>query len=176
MTTTTTQPVTVPAAGTYRIDPERSTVSFTTRHMFGLAPVRGTFRLRSGHIRIAGEPAAPTGSSAGATIAADSFHTGTAARDTQIRSASYLDTDRHPDIVFSSTGLERRADGWVLCGTLTVRGTTRPVDVRVVSLAPDGPGLRLRAQARVDRYEFGITAGRGITGRRLTLTLDVLAG
>jgi polyisoprenoid-binding protein YceI len=173
MTTTTTQPVTVPAAGTYRIDPERSTVSFATRHMFGLAPVRGTFRLRSGHIRVAEDPA---GSSAGATIAAESFHTGTAARDTQIRSASYLDTDRHPDIVFSSTGLERRDDGWVLRGTLTVRGTTRPVDVGVVSLAPDGPGLRLRAQARVDRYEFGITAGRGMTGRRLTLTLDVLAG
>jgi polyisoprenoid-binding protein YceI len=173
MTTTTTQPVTVPAAGTYRIDPERSTVSFATRHLFGLGPVRGTFRLRSGHVRIAAEPAE---SSAAATIAAASFHTGSAARDTQIRSASYLDTDRHPDIVFASTGLERHDDGWVLRGTLTVRGTTRPVDVRVVSLAPHAAGLRLRAQARVDRYEFGITAGRGITGRRLTLTVDVLAG
>jgi polyisoprenoid-binding protein YceI len=173
MTTTTTDPVTIPAAGTYRIDPDRSTVSFATRHLLGLAPVRGTFRLRSGHIRVAAEPA---GSEAGATIAAESFHTGTTARDTQIRSATYLDTDRHPDIVFASTGLEQRADGWVLLGTLTVRGRTRPLDVRILSLTPADGGLRLRARARVDRYAFGITAGRGIAGRRLTLTLDVLAG
>ncbi|MGH3759298.1 YceI family protein [Actinophytocola sp.] len=165
-----TEPITIPAAGEYRIDPDRSTISFATRHLFGLAPVRGTFRLRSGHIRVAGRLADST---ARATIAADSFHTATPARDRTIRSARFLDTGNHPDIVFASTGLGQAGDGWVLHGTLTVRGHTRPVRVRVVSLHPSDSGLRLCASARIDRHEFGITAGRGMTGRRLTLTLEI---
>jgi len=170
-TSTTTEPVTIPAPGGYRIDPTRSTVTFSTRHLFGLAPVRGTFRLRSGHIQVADRPELST---AEATVAAESFHTGTSARDAQVRSANYLDAARHPDIVFASTALLRADDAWVLEGTLTVCGRTRPLSLRVLSLSPGESGLRLSAAARVDRYEFGITAGRGITGRRLSLRLDVV--
>jgi polyisoprenoid-binding protein YceI len=168
--TSTTGTVAIPATGEYRIDTERSTISFRTRHLFGLAPVRGTFRLRDGHIRVGAD------SVAHAVVAADSFRTGSRARDTEVRSAHYLDTDRHPDIVFASTRLARTDDDWVLHGTLTVRGHTEPVPVRILSLATADDGVRLRAQARVDRYAFGITAGRGLAGRWLTLTLDVVAG
>jgi len=172
METATRTAVTIPATGEYRIEPARTTITFATRHLFGVAPVRGTFRLRGGHIRVAD----PLGESAvRATIDAASFHTGTGARDSQITSATYLDAQRHPDIVFASTGLARDDDGWVLYGTLTVRGVTRPVPLRVTELSTVGSVLRVRATARVDRYEFGITAGRGITGRRLTMTLDVFA-
>ena len=172
MTSMTANAVTIPATGEYRIDPARSTITFATRHLFGLAPVRGTFRLRGGHIRVT-EPLAS--SAARATIDAASFHTGTAARDTHVTSATYLDAARHPDIVFASTALTRDGDDWVLAGTLTVRGVTRPLPVRVSELSTSDGELRLRAAARVDRHEFGITAGRGMTGRRLTLTLDVVA-
>jgi polyisoprenoid-binding protein YceI len=130
--------------------------------------VRGTFRLRAGDIRVA-DPVED--SAAHATIDAASFHTGTAARDKAIRSASYLDTERHPDIVFAST----RVSDQELHGTLTVRGVTRPLTLTVHELSHVDGELRLTAQARVDRYEFGITAGRGMTGRRLTLTLHVAA-
>jgi polyisoprenoid-binding protein YceI len=172
MTTMTSHAVTIPATGEYRIDPARTTVTFATRHVLGLAPVRGTFPLRGGHIRVA-EPLED--STVRATIDAAGFYSGTAARDATVTSATYLDAARHPDIVFASTALGRDADGWVLAGTLTVRGVTRPVPVRVHELSTVGSVLRVRASARVDRHEFGITAGRGITGRRITLTLDVFA-
>ena len=45
--------VQIPAAGIYQLDPAASTVTFATRHIFGLAPVKGTFRLVSGQITIA---------------------------------------------------------------------------------------------------------------------------
>jgi len=32
----------IPPAGRYRIDPARSTITITTRHLFGLGPVRAT--------------------------------------------------------------------------------------------------------------------------------------
>lgn len=172
MTSMTAGAVTIPATGEYRIDPARTTIAFATRHLFGLAPVRGTFRLRGGHIRVA-EPLASC--AARATIDAASFRTGTAARDSHVTSATYLDAARHPDIVFDSTAMTRDGDDWVLAGTLTVRGVTRPLPVRVLELSTSDGELRLRASARVDRREFGITAGRGMTGRRLTLTLDLVA-
>ncbi|PXY30349.1 hypothetical protein BAY59_14205 [Prauserella coralliicola] len=168
----TTGTVEIPAEGGYRIDPENSTITFVTRHLFGLAPVRGSFALGDGHIEVA-EPV--TESSARAAIPAASVDTRNAARDTTVRSAQYLDAENHPRIGFVSTGLDHGDGGWILHGELTVRGTTRPLDVRVERLRADGGRIRLRASAEVDRYAFGITAMKGMTGRRLTLTLDVTA-
>ena len=39
----------------YRIDPDRSAVTFRTRHLFGLAPVRGRFDIKAGTVDIAAE-------------------------------------------------------------------------------------------------------------------------
>lgn len=171
-TTAETGRVRIPATGEYRFDAESSTVSFTTRHIFGLAAVRGTFRLREGHLRVA-DPV--TESTATATISAASFDTGVSARDTTVRSAQYLDVENHPHITFASTGLVRDGDRWVLRGTLTVRGRGRPVDVLVEEATVDGPRLRLRASARIDRYAWGITAMRGLTGRWLAMVLELRA-
>src|ERR1700743_1981812 len=48
-----------PQPGHYDIDPSRSTVTFRTRHLFGLAPVRGTITIRSGTVDI--EPVTGSG-------------------------------------------------------------------------------------------------------------------
>ncbi|GAB3977686.1 YceI family protein [Plantactinospora veratri] len=40
-------------SGTYTIDPARSVIRFDTRAVFGLLPVRGTFRIGSGTITVA---------------------------------------------------------------------------------------------------------------------------
>ena len=39
-----------PHLGRYRIDPDATTISFRTRHVFGLLPVRGTFAARGGTV------------------------------------------------------------------------------------------------------------------------------
>jgi polyisoprenoid-binding protein YceI len=59
-----------PPSGQYAIDPAGSSVTFVTRHMFGLAPVRGTFAVTSGVLTIA-EPA--EGSRAEVEVSAASF-------------------------------------------------------------------------------------------------------
>ncbi|WP_232376169.1 YceI family protein [Amycolatopsis aidingensis] len=163
----------IPAVGDYRIDPERSAVSFTTRHIFGLAAVRGTFRLREGQIHVA-DPV--SGSTVRASIAAGSFDTGLSARDVTVRSAQYLDTEKHPDITFAADRAERVEGRWVLPGSLTVLGRAREIQVPVEEVRQEGSLLRARASARVDRYEFGITAMKGMTGRYLDLRLEIIAG
>lgn len=168
---TSTETVEVPAPGVYRLEPAESAISFATRHMFGLAPVRGTFALRAGTVDVT-SPAEK--SVVHATIAADSVDTGIAARDNTVRSKQYLDVARHPDITFTANGVARDG-GWVLRGELTVRGRTEPLDVRIDEIRVHDDRLRLLASAEVDRYAWGVTAMKGMTGRRLRFTLSLSA-
>ena len=159
----------IPVAGDYRIDLGKSAVTFTTTHVFGLGRVRGTFQLREGHIHVANPL---RGSSARATIAAASIDTRNPARDATVRS-QYLETDTYPDIAFVSTHLTET--DWVLHGRLMVRGRTQPLDLTVHEARSEGRTLYLKAGCVVDRYAFGITKMRGMTGRTLRLELVVTA-
>src|SRR5215831_16025046 len=117
--------IVAPAPGTYRIDAARSAITFTTRHLFGLGAVRGSFDLHEGEIRIAD----PLGeSSARAKISAASFRTGNPSRDGAVRSARLLDTGAHPGISFLSRRLDQTDGRWILHGLLSVRGKAHPVE------------------------------------------------
>lgn len=171
-TLTQTGPVTVPPTGDYRIDRNRSSVTFTTRHLFGLAAVRGGFAIRDGHIHVADDVRMST---AHAVISAASVDTGNPARDTTVRSARLLDTGSHPDIAFVAGKVEQVDGRWVLRGSLKVRGHACPLDVRVESARVDGRTLVCDATSRVDRYAFGVTAMKLMVARQLTIRLVITA-
>ncbi|MFD0554782.1 YceI family protein [Streptomyces rectiviolaceus] len=56
-----------------------------------------------------------------------------------------------------------------------MRGVTQPVAVTVGAVVPDGRRLTLEGTATVDRYAFGVTTAKGMTGRRLKIDLSVEA-
>jgi polyisoprenoid-binding protein YceI len=166
MTTNTFDP------GIYRIDPERSTITFSTRHLFGLGPVRGTFRLRAGEILVAD----PAGESAvRATVDAGSFHTGNPGRDSIVLSARLLNTGKYPDITFASSQVSESGGRWAVRGTLVVTGHEQPVELAIEQARADGPQLSFLATARIDRYAFGVTAMKGLAARRLNCRLEIAA-
>jgi polyisoprenoid-binding protein YceI len=165
MQTTRSLTEAIPQLGRYRIDPAGSSVTFRTRHLFGLAPVRGRFAVRGGTVDVS-EPV--TGSRVHAEIESGSFRTGNPVRDAQVRSARFLATDAHPVLAFSSEGL----DGQVLTGTLTVREVTRPVRVLTEVTGVSPGSFTARATVRIDRYDFGVTASRGLAGRYLDMTVE----
>ena len=86
-------------------------------------------------------------------------------------SPRFLDPAGHPVMTFQSDRIEK--DGDVLAGTLTVRGTTRPVTLTVTGCEVSRGSFTARATARIDRTEFGITAARGLAARYLNLTLEI---
>jgi polyisoprenoid-binding protein YceI len=158
-------PATIPQLGRYEIDTGGSTVTFRTRHLFGLGPVHGTFAIGSGTIDVA-EPLAE--SAIHAEIDAASFQTRNQMRDATVKSARFLDAYRHPLITFRSEGIDQTA----LTGALTVRGVTRPVSLAVELTDVSPRSFTARATTRVDRTEFGLTASRGLAGRRLDLIVE----
>jgi polyisoprenoid-binding protein YceI len=165
MTTQQDHAVTTPQLGRYEIDTGRSAVTFRTRHLLGLAPLRGRFAVRGGTVDIA-EPLAA--SAVHAEIDAASFHTRNPQRDASVRSARLLDVARHPVITFTSECV----DDQELTGTLTVRGVTRPVTLSVEPLVVSRRSFTVRATTRIDRTEFGLTAYRGLAGRYLDLSVE----
>jgi polyisoprenoid-binding protein YceI len=158
-----------PQVGHYKIDPSRSAVTFRTRHLFGLAPVQGTFAIRAGAMDIA----EPAGASAiCAEVDTASFRTGSSQRDRSVLSPRFLDPDLYPVMTFRSGRID--AAGRELAGVLTVRDVTRPVTFTVTRCAASGRrSFTASATARIDRTEFGITAARGLAARYLDVTVEV---
>ena len=156
----------MPEPGRYEIDTSCSAVTFRTRHLFGLAPVRGSFAIKTGTINIA-EPR--TDSSIHAEIDPVSFRTDNGQRDSKVRSARLLDADRFPVITFRSEGI----DGLTLDGALTVRNVTMPVSLSIEQSAVTPRSFNVRASTRIDRNEFGVTRYRGLAARYLDMTVEV---
>ncbi len=164
--------VDVPQPGRYLISPEHSSAVIRTRHLFGLGAVHAALDLRDGRIWV-GEP--PRSCAVQARFAVPSFQSGNGARDAAVLSPRLLDAEAFPTISFASTELAKENHAWSLRGELEVRGVTRLVEARITALHADGATFRASAQAVIDRYEFGITAYRGLAARKLTVDLTVVA-
>ncbi|MFZ4433872.1 MAG: YceI family protein [Microthrixaceae bacterium] len=171
-----------PTPGTYSLDPSHSHVGFAVKH-FGLSRVRGEFTSFEGTVTIAEDP---TQSTVAVTIQSDSFDSRDEGRDAHVRSADFLDVESHPTLTFTSTSVRPDGDDWIVTGDLTVRGTSRSVDLRTTFDGeiddPYGMGrIAFAASTRIDRTDFGLTwnqaleTGGLVVGKQVDITLEVEA-
>jgi polyisoprenoid-binding protein YceI len=163
---------TLPATGTYTLDPGQTTIRCDCKAMFGLFTVHGTFRLGRGRVSVDADPAR---SSASVVIDAESYSSGNGMRDHDVRSATLLDTGRYPEITFTSVAVRADGDGWRADGSVTARGVTEQASVRITEVRADGRAVRFRATATLDRTSFGITRKKGMVGRTVDLIIDAVA-
>jgi polyisoprenoid-binding protein YceI len=169
MTTTST----LPATGTYTLDPERTAIRCDCKAMFGAFTVHGTLQLSQGQVSIDADPAR---SSVRAVIDAQSYSSGNPMRDHDVRSATLLDTRTYPEISFAGSSARPDGDGWVVDGSVTAHGVTQPVALRLREARQEGGLIRFRATATLDRTAFGITKKKGMVGRAVTVVIDAVAG
>lgn len=144
-------------AGTWTIDPSHSEVGFTVRHLM-VAKVRGTFESFSGTLVIAEDP---LDSSVAADIDLSSINTRDEQRDAHLRSVDFFDVEHHPAMTFRSTGVKAVDDDFVVLGDLTVKGTTRPIELALEfnGVHPDpwgGTRAGFSAETEISRKEFGV--------------------
>jgi polyisoprenoid-binding protein YceI len=171
----------VPAAGTWTIDPAHSAVSFVTRHLM-VSKVRGHFNEYNADLLIAERP---EDSKVDVTISAASVDTGDEGRDGHLRSADFFDVETYPKITFRTLSVEPKGDeDWLVHGELTVRNVTKPVDLDVefAGVTEDPWGntrAGFSATTEIDREDFGLTwnqplAGGGVlVGKRIKLEIEV---
>jgi polyisoprenoid-binding protein YceI len=167
-------------AGTWTIDPAHSEVSFKVRHL--MSKVRGSFDKFSGTVAIAEDVAA---SHATAEIDVTSVDTRNADRDAHIRSKDILGTDEHQNLTFSTTGVRSEGGDYLVDGTLTVKGVTRPVTLNVEfnGVGPDpwgGTRAGFTATTEISRKDYGIEfnvpVGEGaLLGDKVEIQLEIQA-
>jgi polyisoprenoid-binding protein YceI len=158
--------------GEYVLEPGTA-IQFRTRHMFGLAPVKGRLAVQAGTI-VVGEPVEE--SSATATIDAASFSTRNPMRDMPVRSRLFLHVKRHPTFEFQSESISWTGENWRVRGTLNVRGRRGPVELTIEDVKADAAGVTFRASGEIDRYAHGVGAFKGMAARKLTFDLTGRAG
>ena len=163
---------TIPVVGNYQIDQARSRIDFTTTDMFGLRNVNGTFNVSEGAIGVK-DPVQGTAVYAVADPA--SIKTDTPMRDAQVRSRLFLDVKRHPQMTFRSTSVTEADGTWRLSGVLNVKGADAPLELTITDISTTGGELRATATGTVDRFNHGVRAMPGMAGRRVQLTVTVVA-
>jgi polyisoprenoid-binding protein YceI len=158
------------AAQTWRIDPQRSSIGFTIRHMV-VSKAKGTFRKFTG--TATGDPANPTAATLEITIDAASIDTGNADRDKDLRSDNFFDVAKYPAIVFRSKRIVRQGGGLAIVGDLTMHGVTKEVTLAVDRFAAAGANrVQASAKTKINRKDFGITWNRALDGGGVALSDD----
>ncbi len=144
----------------WQIDPAHTNVTVAVKHM-AISTVRGRFT-SGAEGTIEYDPQAPDRAQVELRIKAASIDTGDAKRDGHLRSPDFLDAEKYPEITFKSTKIERQVDNdWLARGDLTIRGVTKPVEVKVETLGVvEDPYVKQRvgfdATARIDRHAWGL--------------------
>jgi polyisoprenoid-binding protein YceI len=113
--------------GDYTVDVQHTRIGIRARHAM-VTTVRGAFTDFTGTAHL--DTAKPAASSVTLRIATASIDTGTPDRDTHLRSADFLDVEKYPEMVFTSTEVEQIDDDvYRVTGDLTIKDVTRPVSI-----------------------------------------------
>jgi polyisoprenoid-binding protein YceI len=165
---------TVPATGTWNIDPAHTSIEFVARHLM-VTKVRGAFKEFSGSFDVAEDPMQSTLS---VDVALASVDTGAEDRDNHLRSPDFFDLENHPTMTFRSTSLAPAGDGWDLAGDLSIKGVTKPVtlDVEFLGVANDPWGnakAAFSAHGEIDREAFGVTWNVALEGGGLLVSKKI---
>jgi polyisoprenoid-binding protein YceI len=137
--------------GTWIADPIHSSIGFAVQHM-GVIPFRGGFETFEAELA----DGKLSGSARVETIETDDENlTG------HLLSPEFFDADRHPVLRFESTEIRREGDRVTIEGLLTLKGESRPVELRGTVTGPladpyGGARLGLELETTIDRTEFGI--------------------
>jgi polyisoprenoid-binding protein YceI len=165
-----------PAGTTWAADPVHSTVAFEVEYA-GVSTFRGSFRDFDATLE-------------GSTLAGSARVASVDVKDEQLsghlQSPDFFDAERHPEIAFRADTLSLDADRTLTgSGELTIKGVTKPVELRghlaaAPSVDPFGrERLGLTLETTIDRNEFGVVwnapnqSGGNYLGDEVTLKADL---
>ena len=141
--------------GTWNVDPTHSHVGFELDYMGGafrgtFSPVEATFAVdEQGDAKLEG------------SAQAEAVKVQDENLNAHLLSPEFFDASRTPVLQFKTTDIRRSGDELTVNGELTIKGTTRPVELNGTVSEPltDAYGrerVTLKLAASVDRTEFGL--------------------
>jgi polyisoprenoid-binding protein YceI len=147
--------------------------------------VKGSFKDFEGALHLDG--ADPSRSTATIDVKMESIDTGSADRDTHLKSSDFFKTDEFPAMTFRSTKAEALGrDDYRITGELSILGTTKPlsIDLEFNGSAKDPFGnerVGFEGKAEILRSEWGLTwnaaleTGGVLVSDKIKLNFDISA-
>jgi polyisoprenoid-binding protein YceI len=163
------------AAETYVLDPAHSIVGFGVKHLV-ISTVRGTFDDVTATLTYDEQDV--TKSSVEVTIKTASINTRNERRDGDLRSASYFEAEKYPDITFKSKKIVAANTGHVAVGDFTMHGVTKEISLpfTITGKIKDhrgNPRIGTESHLTIDRRDFGISASAVMEGGGLVVSNEV---
>ncbi len=171
------------ALSTYTIDASHSGIHFIARHMV-ITKVRGSFGGFKGTLKLDEEDL--TRSAVEVAIDATTIDTHEPKRDGHLKSADFLDVEKHPEITFRSTKITKDGNDLKVTGDLTIHGVTKSVtlDAGYEGKGKDpwgGERVAFEGRTSIVREDFGLKwnqvleAGGFLVSSKIEIELEVQA-
>ena len=159
-------------SGVWNLDPNRSTVTFKIRNMWGLLNVKGRFTEFGGDGQLTGKGAV----FGRLDIRAASLSTGIGRRDNHLRSADFFDVERFGEISVVVTAVEAtNGNAADLRANFTIKGITAPLPLPVTITELDDGSIRISGETKVDRAQFDLGWNKfGMIGATATAAADAV--
>lgn len=143
----------------WKIDPMHSEVQFKVKHLM-ITTVTGYFQTFNLEVETENEDFNTT-SKIEFTADIDSIYTNNEQRDTHLKSADFFNAEEHSQLVFAGKKYSSNGDEATLQGDLTIRGTTKPVTLKVefggIVVDPYGQTKAgFTVSGKISRKEFGL--------------------
>jgi polyisoprenoid-binding protein YceI len=164
MSTTETQAV---PAGTWAVDKVHSSVGFSVAYM------AGTFTGTFGDFDAAVTDGRLRGSAKVASVQVKDPNL-----EAHLQSPEFFDAERHPELTFESSSIERDGDEVKIDGEITIQGHTEPVQITGQISDPiadpyGGDRFGLKLEAVIARDGFGMSWNNPLPSGEPALSNDV---
>ena len=158
------------------IDPTHSEIGFKIKHLM-ITNVSGKFETFEAEVQTEGDDF--TTAQIEAKISTASINTNNLQRDEHLRNSDFFEVDQHPEILFSSTKVEKvDEENFVVYGNLSLKGTVKPVKLNVeYSGATKDPWGNQKAgfviSGKINRSDFGLNFNAALETGGLVLGEEV---
>lgn len=151
----TTETVQVVPTGTWTLDRVHSSIGFEVAYLGG--SFRGHFDDVDAKLVSEGDTARIEGSARVASVQVKDENL-----EAHLQSPDFFDAERHPELRFESNELVRTGDELRVRGEITIKGVTRPVELKGTIGSPtikydDTEVIGLRVETALNRKDFGVS-------------------
>ena len=162
----------------WKIGKSHSKIGFSVNHFF--TPVEGYFNDYEGSLKF--DPENLAGSSANFNVKVASVNTDNEKRDNDLKSDSFFNVEKFPEMKFTSTGFSKTDEGYVVEGNLTVKDVTKPVEVpfQVLGVGPNpwkknSLIMGIKGSFKINRNDYGVGTGNwaatAVVGGEVTINV-----
>ncbi len=162
-------------AGTYKVDPAHTQVTWTLNHM-GFSMLSGQFGAQDGTLTI--DPAKPAAAKLDVTFAIDQLSVTSSGFSNHLKSKDFFDVATYPTARFVSTAVVASGNTAKITGNLTIKNVTKPVTIDATFVgAGTNPmnkkvNFGFRGTTTINRSDFGLGMAVSVVSDQVKLDIN----